>query len=60
MNVFQRLGSALDGLWAAIDPDEPVFCDCTSARFCTDCTLTGPVEPAADWARAPASPIPAA
>ena len=59
MNPLRRLGSALDALWAGIDPDEPIFCDCDGSRWCTDCALSGVVEPAADWVAA-AQPIAAA
>jgi hypothetical protein len=49
VNPFQRLGDALDSLWASIDPDEPMFCDCEGSRWCTDCALSGAVEPSPDW-----------
>lgn len=59
MNLLRQLASAVDALWAGIDPDEPIFCECEGARWCTDCSLSGIVEPAADWTVA-APPIAAA
>ena len=55
MNPIQRLAGALDSLWASIDPDEPIFCECDGPRWCTDCALSGTLEPTVDWG-APARP----
>jgi hypothetical protein len=49
VNVFQRLGHALESLWSAVDPDEPLFCDCQATTLCADCALAAPVEPIQDW-----------
>ena len=49
MNPLRRLGAAVDSIWASIDPDEPLFCDCRGSRWCTDCALAAPVERTADW-----------
>ena len=44
MRDFRRF---IDDLWGAIDPDEPIFCECTGAWECVDCSLATRVEPAA-------------
>jgi hypothetical protein len=41
MPDFRRL---IDDLWGAIDPDEPMLCECTNAWQCADCSLTASVE----------------
>lgn len=58
MNPLDRVGAVLDALWSAIDPDEPVLCDCAGAFTCPDCSLGAPLDAAADWASP--SPIAAA
>jgi len=41
MRDFRRL---IDDLWGAIDPDEPMFCECTGAWECVDCSLSARAE----------------
>jgi hypothetical protein len=41
MPDFRRL---IDELWGAVDPDEPMLCECTGAWQCPDCLLAAPVE----------------
>ena len=41
MRDFRRL---IDDLWGAIDPDEPIFCECTGAWECVDCSLSARAE----------------
>jgi len=50
VNLFDRVGAALDAVWAAIDPDEPVLCDCRGGYTCSDCALAAPIDTVADWA----------
>lgn len=33
------LAGLTDELWAGIDPDEPLFCDCRPSLPCVDCSL---------------------
>lgn len=54
--VKERLAAALDAVWAAVDPDEPMFCECTGSRWCADCALSAPVPAASGWGAAPAAP----
>ncbi len=58
MNPLHRVGRALESLWSAIDPDEPLFCECQPSMACADCALASPVDPVHDWTTA-ASPFPA-
>ena len=56
---MRRLGAAVDSIWASIDPDEPLFCDCHGSRWCADCALGAPMDCVPDWT-AGAPPIAAA
>jgi hypothetical protein len=56
VNPFRRLGEVLDSLWSALDPDEPLLCDCQPSTVCADCALAAPVEPVTDWSVPPALP----
>lgn len=61
MSPFQRLGSALDALWSALDPDEPLLCDCRNNLICPDCSLSVHIEDEPGWPHAAALPaVPAA
>ncbi len=56
MNPLRVVGRALESLWSAIDPDEPMFCECEPMAACADCALAAPVEPILDWAPSAAFP----
>ena len=49
MNPLRRIGAAVDSIWASIDPDEPLFCDCHGSRWCADCALGAPMDCVPDW-----------
>lgn len=49
MNPIALLERAVDALWAMVDPDEPLFCECTAGDGCVDCSLAGPFEGPAAW-----------
>jgi hypothetical protein len=55
MNPLQRIARALDSLWSAIDPDEPVLCGCRTTFTCPDCALGTPLDAAPPWPSAGAS-----
>lgn len=60
MNPLQRLGGVFESLWSAIDPDEPVFCECQGAFTCPDCSLAVHPEQAPAWPGVAAVPTAAA
>jgi hypothetical protein len=49
MSPFAAARAALDALWSAIDPDEPLFCECRGAWTCADCQLSAPVDASTAW-----------
>jgi hypothetical protein len=52
-SIIRRVGAAVDTLWSAFDQDEPLFCECTNHRFCTDCALAGSLDSEPTWGVAP-------
>jgi hypothetical protein len=43
MPALRRL---IEDVWRAIDPDEPLFCDCSGTWECPDCSLAAGLAPA--------------